>query len=223
MLTVHHLGRSQSERVVFLCEELGLEYRLVHHDRDPKSQRAPPSLKSLPGNGMGSAPFLQDGDLTLGESGAIVEYIMTKYNPDKRLALHSEDPNYTHYLYWLHVANSTLQPVLSWSFLLNVMPESNPMKALFTGAQQKTIAQVDKRLGEAEYLAGPEFTTADIMNFFSLTTMRYFVPFNFEKYPNIVRYLKTIAKRDAYKRAMEKGDPGMELLLEAKGPAKGLL
>ena len=223
MLTIHHLGRSQSERVLFLCEELGVEYKLIHHARDPATQRAPQSLTSLPSNGLGSAPFIQDGDLTLGESSAIVEYIMTKYNPSRKLGLRPDDPNYTHYLYWLHSANSTLQPVLSGSFLLSGLPENNSTKSLFQGAHHKTIAHVDKRLAEAEYLAGPEFTAADVMSFFSLTTMRFFAPFSFEPYPNIARYLQTVGKREGYRRAMEKGDPGMPLLLDARGPTKGLL
>jgi glutathione S-transferase len=72
---------------------------------------------------------------------------------------------------------------------------------------------LDARTGGAKYLAGNEFTSADIMTGFSLTTMRYFQPYDLGRCPNIVRYLTRIADREGYRRAMEKGDPGMALLL----------
>ncbi len=84
MLTVHHLGRSQSERIVWLCEELGLDYTLVHHVRDPVTMLSPPSLTVL--HPLGAAPVITDGDLVLAESGAIVEYVIRRHGGG-RLAL----------------------------------------------------------------------------------------------------------------------------------------
>ena len=91
MLTVHHLGKSQSERVVWLCQELGLDYELVRYARDPVTVLAPPELKAL--HPMGSAPLITDGGPVLAESGAIVEYILAKYG-DGRLVIAPEAPEF---------------------------------------------------------------------------------------------------------------------------------
>jgi glutathione S-transferase len=106
MLTVHHLGISQSERVVWLCEELEIEYKLVKHTRDPIL--APESLTSLPGNKTGKAPFMEDPEtgVALSESAAICEYIARKYGND-RLILGPSHKNFADYLYWFHYSNGT--------------------------------------------------------------------------------------------------------------------
>src|ERR1700712_6006461 len=108
-LTIHHLGLSQSERIVWLCEELGLHYNLVRHDRDPVMRNAPPSYRVL--HPAGTAPIIRDGDVVLAESGAIVEYLLARYG-EGRLALASDDPGFAGYLYWLHFAHGSLMPAL---------------------------------------------------------------------------------------------------------------
>src|ERR1700679_2996737 len=110
MLTVHHLGISQSERIVWLCEELGLDYELKRYDRRADNRLAPPEYKAL--HPMGIAPVINDGSLVLGESAAIVDYLMQTYG-NGRLSLKRGDPGFTDYLYWFHFANGTLQPTLS--------------------------------------------------------------------------------------------------------------
>ncbi len=102
MLKVHHLGISQCERIVWLCEELGVEYRLIKYTRDPLI--SPDSLKSVPGNEIGQSPYVEgDGGVQLSESGAIVEYIVNKYG-NGRLSLKPDDPKYADYLQWFHYA-----------------------------------------------------------------------------------------------------------------------
>jgi glutathione S-transferase len=81
------------------------------------------------------------------------------------------------------------------------------------GRLNLALGLLETRLGQADYLAGPEVTTADIMAVFTLTTMRYFLPYDLAPYPAILAYLQRIAARPAYQRAMQKGDPGMPLLL----------
>jgi glutathione S-transferase len=81
------------------------------------------------------------------------------------------------------------------------------------GRVDRALDLLDARTREAEYLAGPDFTSADIMMGFSLTTMRYFQPYDIKRWPNVVNYLARIGARPAYRRAMEKGDPGMAVLL----------
>jgi glutathione S-transferase len=212
MLTVHHLGKSQSERIVWLCEELGIPYELKHTARDPVTMLAPPDYKAL--HPIGAAPVITDGDLVLAESGAIVEYIIAKYG-NGRLALPASHPDFASYLYWFHFANGTLQAGMGRLMILNrlKLAADNPILMAMQARVDRTFHLVDTRAGETEYLAGSDFTAADIMMGFSLTTMRYFQPYDLARCPNVRKYLARIGARVAYRRAMEKGDPGMALLL----------
>lgn len=215
MLTVHHLGKSQSERIVWLCEELGIPYDLKLYQRAPVM--APPEYKAL--HPMGNAPVIQDGDVTLAESGAVVEYILARYG-NGRFTLTKDHPDFADYLYWLHFANGTLQPALMRVLISNRIspPESatadHPAIAIGKQRLDLCFALLDKRLGAATWLAGADFTAADIMTVWCLTTMRYFQPVDLSAYPNIRAYLQRIGARPAYQRAMAKGDPGMALLLD---------
>lgn len=116
MLTVHHLGRSQSERIVWLCEELELTYELKRYARDAVTMLAPPDYKAL--HPIGAAPVIADGDIVLAESGAIVEYIVAKYG-NGRLVLRSDDSGFAQFLYWFHFANGTLQANLGRLMILS--------------------------------------------------------------------------------------------------------
>src|SRR2546430_4610201 len=113
MLTVHHLGRSQSERIVWLCEELAIAYELKHYARAPLL--APADYKAL--HPIGTAPVIADGDLVLAESGAIVTYIIARYG-EGRLALTYGHPDFAQFLYWFHFANGTLQANMGRSMIL---------------------------------------------------------------------------------------------------------
>ena len=212
MLTIHHLGKSQSERIVWLCEELGIPFELKRHTRDSVTMLAPPDYKAL--HPIGSAPVIVDGDLVLAESGAIVDYIIAKYG-NGRLVLRTDDPDFAQFLYWFHFANGTLQAGMGRLMLLNrlKLADDNPMLVATKARVDRAFDLIDARVRDAEYLAGGSFTTADIMTGFSLTTMRYFQPYDLQRCPNVVKYLGRIAARPAYRRAMEKGDPGMALLL----------
>jgi glutathione S-transferase len=212
MLTVHHLGKSQSERIVWLCEELEIPYELKRYARDPVTMLAQADYKAL--HPIGAAPVIADGDLVLAESGAIVDYIIAKYG-NGRLVLRADDPDFAQFLYWFHFANGTLQAGMGRLMILNrlKLAEDNPMLLATRARVDRIFDLVDARVRTAEYLAGSTFTTADIMMGFSLTTMRYFQPYDLARSPNVVRYLSRIGARPAYRRAMEKGDPGMALLL----------
>ncbi|HEY2249271.1 MAG TPA: glutathione binding-like protein, partial [Bradyrhizobium sp.] len=131
-----------------------------------------------------------------------------------RLTVAPDDPGFAQFLYWFHFANGTLQANMGRLMLLNraKLGDDNPVLAATRARVDRAFDLVDARAREAEYLAGA-FTTADIMMGFSLTTMRYFQPYDLARCPNVVKYLARIAARPAYRRAMEKGDPGMALLL----------
>jgi glutathione S-transferase len=212
MLTVHHLGKSQSERIVWLCEELGIPYELKRYARDSVTMLAPPDYKAL--HPIGAAPVITDGGLVLAETGAVLDYVIAKYG-DGRLTLKPDHPDFASYLYWLHFANGSLQPVMGRNMILNrlKLPDDNPIRIAQKARLDLAFDLVEARTHETEYLAGSEFTAADIMMGFSLTTMRYFMPYDLKRCPNIVGYLARVGARPAYRRAMEKGDPGMALLL----------
>ncbi len=173
---------------------------------------APADYKAL--HLIGAAPVITDGELVLAESGAVVEYIIATYG-NGRLALTSRDPDFAQFLYWFHFANGTLQANMGRNMILNrlKLADDNPILMATKARVDRAFDLVDARCREADYLAGAEFTSADIMMGFSLTTMRYFLPYDLARCPNILRYLARIAARPAYRRAMEKGDPGMTLLL----------
>ena len=212
MLTIHHLGKSQSERIIWLCEELELPYALKHYKRDAVTMLAPPELKQL--HPLGAAPVITDGDLVLAESGAIVEYIIAKHGGG-RLALGTAHPDFAQYLYWFHFANANFQPNMGRNMFLRRLDlaEDNPTLIGIKGRLDRVLDLVETRLRDADYLAGQEFTAADIMIVFSLTTMRLFMPLDLTPYVHILAYLQRIGSRPAYQRAMQKGDPDLVPLL----------
>ncbi|QHJ01293.1 glutathione S-transferase [Xylophilus rhododendri] len=213
MLTLHHLGKSQSERIVWLLEELALPYELVHHTRDAVTQLSPPALQAL--HPLGAAPVIVDGAILLAESGAIVQYILGRYGQG-RLAPAPEHPGFADYLYWFHFANGNLQALMGRNMVLGRLdlPADNAVLASTRGRLDRALRLMDQRLGELPFLAGQALTAADIMTVFSLTTMRYFCPLDLSPYPQVLTYLQRIGRLDSYRRAMAKGDPGMPLLLD---------
>jgi glutathione S-transferase len=213
MLTVHHLGRSQSERIVWLCEELGLDYELKRYERDPVTRLAPPQYKAL--HPIGTAPVITDGNLVLGESGAIMEYVIAKYG-NGRLGRRVGHPEFADYVYWLHFANASFQALLHRTLVARRLepPPEHRVLADLEKRLERALDYLNRRLGEADYLAGSELTAADIMIVFSLTTMRSFTPYEIKPCQHIAAYLQRIAAREAYQRAMRKGDPGLTLLVD---------
>jgi len=212
MLVVHHLGISQSDRIVWLCEELAVPYDLIRYDRDPTTRLAPPEYRAL--HPFGTAPVITDGDLVLGESGAIIEYIIAKYG-NGRLALKANDAAFADYLFWFHFANGSVMPSAMIDLVLRMMGQSTPAGVLnaLHARGDRAFDMIEGRLNLVPYLAGGEFTAADIMMLFPLTTMRVFQPRDLAPYPAIRAYLRRIGTRAAFQRAMAKADPGFTPLL----------
>lgn len=213
VLTIHHLGCSQSERVVWLCEELGIPYELRRYQRDAVTRLSPPELAAL--HPLGAAPVIDDGALRLAESAAIVEYLLVTRGGG-RLRLAPAHPDYPAYLYWFHFSNGNLQPAMLRLMMVRRadLPADHPVQSSVQTRFDRVMQLVDARLCEAAYFAGGEFTAADIMSVFSLTTMRLFQPVDLQRYPGVRAYLKRIGERPAYRRAMAKGDPDLVPLLD---------
>ncbi|EXJ80761.1 glutathione S-transferase [Capronia epimyces CBS 606.96] len=223
MLTIHHLQRSQSERIPWLCEELGIPYELKLYKRSPLL--SPPELQAL--TPLGAAPVVEDASvqqsdgkpLKLAESSAIVEYIIHKHG-NGRLALPPSHKNYPDYLYWFHLANGNLQPCVqrSMHFAMLKLPPDHPARKNIDARLTKIIELINDRLNQVPWLAGDEFTAADIMSVFSLTTMRLFFPFELTGYNGILSWLQRVGQRPAYRVAMGKGDPDLTPVLGAEAP-----
>ncbi len=209
MLTVHHLGISQSERIVWLCEELGLDYELKRYERRADNRLAPDAYRAL--HPMGIAPVITDGDLVLGESGAICDYICGLYG-DGRLTPGPDDPDFADHLFWLHWSNGTFMTTLMMQLVLGGAREGWA-PAFVDDRDRRGWAMIEARLGEAPFFGGSKLTTADIMMVYGLTTSRAFRGASIAPYPNVRAYLARIGERPAYQRAMAKADPGMTPML----------
>jgi glutathione S-transferase len=212
MLTVHHLGISQSDRIVWLCEELGVEYELRRYDRDAQTRLAPAEYQAL--HPIGTAPVITDGDLVMGESAAIVEYVIHRYGSG-RLAVSPAETGYADYLFWFHFANGSFMPAAMMGLVSSAVSAGAGNEAVKSIGRRLNRAwdMVEARVAEVPYLAGQDFTAADIMNLFPLTTMRLFAPRDVSGYPSIKQYLERIAARPAFQRAMAKADPGFTVPL----------
>jgi glutathione S-transferase len=147
MVTIHHLGHSQSERIVWLCEELGIPYELRHYHRDAVTRLSPPELRAL--HPLGAAPLIEDGNLLLAESAAIVEYIIAKYG-DGRLRLDPSHPDYAAYLYWFHFSNGNLQPVMGRLMVVSRagLAADHPVQASVEMRLNRVMEFVESRLRE---------------------------------------------------------------------------
>ncbi len=210
MLTIHHLGISQSERIVWLCEELGLDYAFKRYERRTDNRLAPDEYKAL--HPMGIAPVITDGDLVLGESGAICDYICARYG-EGRLTPGRDAPDFADHLFWLHWSNGTFMTTLMMQLVLAGGGEGNPTSVFIDDRSRRGWAMVEARLGAAPFFGGANLTIADIMMVYCLTTSRAFRGISIDGYPNLRAYLQRIGQRSAYKRAMAKAEPGMAPLL----------
>ncbi|OQN96829.1 hypothetical protein B0A48_17389 [Cryoendolithus antarcticus] len=217
-LRVHHLQVSQSERVVWLCEELGLEYKLELYPRDPLF--APTVYKQM--HVLGAAPVIEDENGKLAESAACVEYIAQVYGKGIFFVKPGEK-GYSEFLYWFHHANGTLMPALMRLYSLQGAGVSDPENPAVKRSAERVdavLSAMDAKLSGTRYLAGDEFTAADIMSLVCVTTIRQFAQMDLKSYPDVLKWMRLCSEREGYRRAMAKGDPEMDLeaQLGAKSP-----
>jgi glutathione S-transferase len=218
MIVVHHLNNSRSQRVLWLLEELGLEYELKLYQRDPKTMLAPKSLEAV--HPLGKSPVITDGDVTIAESGAIVEYLADKYGGGRLRPL-TGSPERQRYTYWLHYAEGSAMPPLLLKLIFDRI-ETSPMpffvrpiaKAIAGKAKNGFILPqinrhldfMEAELSKSEWFAGPEFSAADIQMSFPLEAAAARGGLNASR-PRLMAFLQKIHARPAYLRALEKGGP----------------
>ncbi len=218
MIVVHHLNNSRSQRVLWLLEELDLEYEIVRYQRDKKTMLAPPELLAI--HPLGKSPVISDGDIVVAESGAIVEYLVDTYGHG-RLVPPAGTAERRRWTYFLHYAEgSAMTPLLMKLIFDRVETSPAPffVKPIARGIAQKVKAsyiqpQIEKHLDylEAElnqtpWFAGAEFSAADIQMSFPLEAAAARGGLD-ERRPNLMAFLKRIHSRPAFQRALERGGP----------------
>ena len=205
MITIHHLGVSQSDRVVWLMEELDLPYRLKWHKR-MESGLAPNEYLAL--HPAATAPVIEDDGKVLTESAVIVEYICHRYAGGK-LTVRPDQSNYADYLYWMHFNNNILGLFFAKS-ALGAGGQGNSAGLTDTVVRRREKQYynfLNARLGESPYLAGPDFTCADVMVMFPLTSLPLFGGRAIDDLPNVVSYVRRQEARPAYIKAMAIAGP----------------
>lgn len=218
MITVHHLENSRSQRILWLLEELGLEYEIKIYKRDPKTMLAPESLAKV--HPLGKSPVIVDGDITVAESGAIIEYLVDSYAGAGKLKP-GDKADLVKYRYWIHYAEGTLMPLLLMRLVFDQLskpPMPLPMRPvaglIAKGVKAKFLSPritqnldfIEAELGRSRWFAGKELTAADIQMSFPLEAASTRLP-GMEGRKNIVRFLKRIHALPAYKLALDRGGP----------------
>ena len=207
MITIHHLGVSQSDRVVWLMEELGLPYELKWYNRG-EDFLSPAEYRAL--HPVGTAPIITDGELVMAESTAIVEYISQRYG-EGRLSLGPDDPEYPHYLFWMQFNNnvqSALFMKLAYQAGGGDLSAGGQIVDVITRRENGLYTYLEQRLSESDYLGAARFSCADIMTAFNLTSLGLLGAREVDdSLPNTRRYLDQIIARPAYQKAMSIAGP----------------
>jgi glutathione S-transferase len=215
MIVVHHLEKSRSLRVLWLLEELGLDYTVKTYKRDPQTLLAPADLRAI--HPLGKAPIIVDGDLILAETGAIVEYLIGHYGKG-RLAPTFGTPEHVRYLYWLHYGEGSAMPPLLLQLIFDRMPQgagpltrpllrrlADRVKSGFVNRQLKLhFNYIDGELAKNSWFAGPDFTGADIMMSYPLEVAAKRGGLGTGR-PHLLDFLARIHARPAYQKALGRG------------------
>jgi len=216
MIVVHHLNNSRSQRVLWLLEELGIDYEVKRYERDAKTMLAPPELARV--HPLGKSPVIADGDQAIAESGAIIEYLAGRYG-EGRLVPAAGTPERLRYTYWMHYAEGSAMPPLLLKLVFDRI-ETAPMP-FFARPVAKAIARkakaafiepnirthldfMEAELARSAWFAGADFTAADVQMSFPLEAAAARGGLD-KRRPKLMAFLERIHERPAYKRALERG------------------
>ncbi len=215
MITVHHLNNSRSQRILWLLEELSLDYDIKRYERNPQTMLAPDALCKV--HPLGKSPVITDGELTIAESGAIVEYLVNRYG-DGRLMPAPDTPEKLRYTYWLHYAEGSAMPPLLLKLVFDMLEEKTPFflrkatraitKQAKSGFINPQVAlhldYMNAELSKHSWFVGDDFTAADIQMSFPLEEAAGSGEVD-PKRPAIRDFLDRIHARPAYKKALDRG------------------
>jgi glutathione S-transferase len=219
MIIVHHLENSRSQRVLWLLEELGLPYEVKRYARDKKTSLAPPELLQV--HPLGKSPVIGDGNVTVAETGTIIEYLLERV-PGTPLKPAPGTPEHRRYSYWLHFAEGSAMSPLLMMLIFNRI-KSAPMP-FFAKPIARTIADrtldgfvkpnitrqlayMEAELAARDWFAGSAFSAADVMISFPLEVAATRAGLDAAHYPKLAAFLVRIHARPAYQRALERGGP----------------
>lgn len=216
MIVVHHLNNSRSQRILWLLEELGLPYELRRYQRDPRTLLAPPELRAV--HPLGKSPVITDGELTLAESGAIIEYLADRYGAGTLIPAHGT-PERLRCNYWLHYAEGSLMPPLLLKLVFRRVETApapffaRPIARGVAGKVQQAFVDpqlalhldyLEGELGKSEWFGGERFGVADIQMSFPLEAAAARAGLDASR-PRLWAFLQRIHARPTYRRALEKG------------------
>ncbi|POR50984.1 glutathione S-transferase [Paraburkholderia eburnea] len=215
MLTVHHLDNSRSQRILWMLEELGVDYEIVEYKRNKETMLAPPALRAV--HPLGKSPVVTDGEFTLAESGAILEYLVERYG-NGRFVPPRDTPDYLRYRYWMHYAEGSAMPPLLLKLVASRIANAKvpffikPITRKIAGSLESDFVgpQLDlhftyiaKELEATGWFAGDTFTAADVQMSFPIEAGAKRA--GAESKPSIRDYLDRIHARPAYQRALARG------------------
>ena len=201
MLTVHHLNNSRSQRILWLLEELGTPYEIVKYQRMSPMPLAPPELKEV--HPLGKSPVITDGDRTIAESGAIVEYVIDRYGDGRLKPEHGTD-DYGRYVEWMHYAEGSAMPPLLLALYAGLLGEgADLLRPRIDGEIASNLSYMETGLGGRDFFVGNDLTGADIQLIFVLEAAGS----RLEPYPGSLRIATACTPGLAYQRGIEKGGP----------------
>ncbi|WP_447045379.1 glutathione S-transferase [Vreelandella sp. H-I2] len=217
MIHVHHLEKSRSHRILWLLEVLELDYELVVYQRDGKTQQAPASLKKI--HPLGKSPVITDGDLTVAESGAIIDYLLQRYGQGRCQPSSDDSRAWVDYRYWLHYAEGSLMPLLVMQLVFGQLPKQSPwlIKPLAKGISdtvskrflapqlKQHLTFINQHLSANGSFAGPWPSGADIQMSFPLQAVAAVQ--SLEKYPAIAAFVSQVEQDAAWQRVVERAGP----------------
>jgi glutathione S-transferase len=216
MILVHHLNNSRSQRVLWLLEELSVPYEVRRYSRDRKTMLAPPELRAV--HPLGKSPVISDGQVTLAESGAIVEYLLERYG-NGRLAPAAGTPEWLRYTYWMHFAEGSAMPPLLLKLIFERIKRApvpffvRPIARAIAGRSLASLVEpnlvrifdyLESELAGRDWFAGSAFTAADIQMSYPVEAARVRAGLN-DSRPRVIAWLERIHARPAYGRALESG------------------
>ena len=201
MIVVHHLNNSRSQRILWALEELAVPYEIKRYQRDAQTNLAPPELKQV--HPLGKSPVITDGNGTIIESGAIIDYIIRRYG-NGRLQPAPETPEYDQYQQWLHYAEgSAMLPMMLNLYVGRLGEAGAPLHPRIESEIANHLGYIDRALAGTQYLVGDALSGADIQMSFVGEVAGAFG--KRAAYHNLDAWTKRLHERPAYKKALEKG------------------
>ena len=203
MIVVHHLNESRSQRILWLLEELALDYEIRNYARDPKTRLAPPELKAI--HPLGKSPVVTDGDQVVHESAAIIDYLIRRHG-EGRLQPDPQTPAYDQYVQWLHYAEgSAMLPLMLNMYTARLGEAAAPLRPRIDSEIDNHLGFVNAHLADRAYLLGEDFSGADVQMSFVGEVAG--AAGRRDAYPHLAAWTKRLHERPAYQAALVRGGP----------------